>query len=65
MAIKLEFASVEAKKLYIRTPNRFLFRKRLFRLRRTGSYLIRVSDVLGKRLLAVDKSNTKFAFQIN
>ena len=66
MAIKLEFACDKAKQLYNRTPNRTLFRrKKLFTLKRNKSYLIKVSNVLGNRLLAIDKSRPNLAFQIN
>lgn len=64
MAIKLEFASVEAKKLYNRTPKRLIRKggKRLFAMRKGKSYLITLSDVLPKTLMA---NNGKYSFQIS
>ena len=66
MSIKLEFASVEAKQLYIRTPKRLIRKggKRLFAMRKGKSYLITLSAILPKTLMAKDTNGIGFSFQI-
>ncbi len=62
--LKLEFASTEAKELYNRTPKRLIRKggKRLFAMRKGESYLISLSDILPKTLIA---NNGKYSFQIS
>lgn len=66
MSIKLEFASVEAKQLYIRTPKRLIRKggKRLFTMRKGKSYLISLSGILPKTLMAKNTNGIGFSFQI-
>jgi len=66
MAIKLEFASTEAKKLYNRTPKRLIRKggKRLFAMRKGNTYLIYLSAILPKTLMAKNVRETGPSFQI-
>lgn len=66
MAIKLEFASTEAKQLYNRTPKRLIRKggKRLFTMRKGNSYLISLSAILPKTLMAKNVRGTGLSFQI-
>ncbi len=61
---KLFFHNDKVKKVFDRTPKRLIRKgsKRLFAMRKGKSYLITLSDVLPKTLIA---NNGKYSFQIS